>query len=184
MNYREWDKEEWGENHRFRKTLRQYWLENNQWDELEKDKDRDPKPREAQLHHQAGIGDRIWSAELVPDDTASTLDVRTDIKDRTLEDAVKERDVALEKSNKSRDESESSVDMTPPSPRLEYKPHLLLSSRGSWKYDIFHTEIQFQLKFKAQARLLLVNVGFHIGTFLDLLELLQAIRGAVKGALS
>jgi len=166
-----------------KKDLRQHWLENNRWDKLEREKDKDPIPIEAEVHDQAGIEDRIWSAELVPDDTANTLSVRTDISDRTLEKAAS---MALKKSDKSRNvevESESSVDMTLPSSRIEHKPHLMLSSRGSWKYDIFYTRIQSELKFKAQARLLLVNVGLHLGTFLDLLELLQAIRGAVKGTL-
>ncbi len=157
------------------------------WKERYPDEDEEEevkKPREAEMYDQAGIGDRLWSAELLSDETASTLIVRADLSERTLEDAVEEREKALKRSNESQNvkvESGSSVDMTPPSPPLEHKPHLLLSSRGSWKYDIFYNRIQSQVKFRAQTRLLFVNVGFCLADFLDLLELLQVIRCAVKG---
>lgn len=164
---------------RFKKLCKEIHPDEDEEDEVE-------KPREAAMYDQAGIGDRLWSAELLSDETASTLVLRADLNERTLKCAIEEREWALERRNESRNvkiESGSSVDMTPPSPHLEHKPHLLLSSRGSWKYDIFYNRIRSEVKFRAQTRLLLVNVGFSLVNFLDLLELLRVIRGAVKGRL-
>jgi hypothetical protein len=187
LDVRECHKEQLGQRQRLKRVLGEYWQEINRWSKLEKEKD--PKPREAEMHDQAGIGDRIWSAELVSDDTASTFIVRAEIDDHTLEDAKRLWKMKMQTALEEKDESQNvhgeskSEDMTQLPRCLEHKPHLLLSSRGSLKYDIFYLRSSPQLKFRAQARLLLINVGFHLGNFLDLLELLQAIRGAVKGTL-
>lgn len=145
-------------------------------------KNQDQKPLEAEIYDQAGIGDRICSAEMLGD-TASTLKLRDGLGVRPLQNAIWERAVKLKESKVSLGEpmvEPESGDIT--QCHHNNKPHLLLSDARTFKYDIFYTQSD-RYENRAQTRLLMVNLGFSLTYFLDLLELLQAVRGAVKGVL-
>ncbi|KAF8344955.1 hypothetical protein F5887DRAFT_236522 [Amanita rubescens] len=151
--------------------LKQIWrpLRTDELDRGKWTKDPDQKPFEAEMYDAAGMGDRVYSSEDL--DESCTLKVRDGLNAESLHEATEwnERFQTLMLRSRSAQERTESQE-----------PFTYLNCTESPDYGIFYHLDDHVPACRVQARLLLEEWGFPLKYFLNLRELLGAIRGAVK----
>jgi len=152
--------------------LKQIWrpLRSEELDHGKWTKGPDQKPFEAEMYDAAGMGDRVYSSEDL--DESCTLKVRDGLNAESLHEATEwnERFQALMLRSRGAQERTESQE-----------PFTYLNCTEPPDYGIFNHLDDHVPACRVQARLLLEEWGFPLKYFLNLRELLGAIRGAVKG---